>query len=187
MQSNIERPRFWVGKCVLWGGLAGLIAGLFGGPAVMFADRYHFNYLYGSKFHYHVFGAMFDGQELLAAPIIGAVLGVPEGLILGLLWAIKPRRLTLWWLMLVVAGVGLQLGLFVYGSLFGLMVLTFPFMIAVMIKPVGSFVRLLRTHAEARHEPSPQSTAWLYERVSLWEKPSLMGNQVEAANPSDRG
>jgi hypothetical protein len=132
MQSTLERPRLWLKKCVVCGGLAGLVVGLFGGPVVMFADRLHFNYLYGSVYSYHVLGDMFIGRELLAAPIIGVILGVPEGLILGLLWAIKPQRLTLWWLMVVVAGVGLQLGVFVYGSLFGLMVLTFPFMVDLL-------------------------------------------------------
>jgi hypothetical protein len=186
MQSNIERSRFWVGKCVLCGGLAGLIAGLFGGPVVMLADMYHFYYIYGPVFRYHVFGAMFIDRELLAAPIIGVIVGVPEGFILGLLWAVKPQRLTLWWLMVVVAGVGLQLGLFVYKSLLSAMALTFPFMIAVLIKTVGSLASSLRTNAKARHKPSPQSSAWLYEHVSLWEKPLLIGNQVEAANPSRR-
>ena len=154
MQSGIQQSRFRVVKCVLCGGLAGLIAGEFGGPVVVLALMYVLHNLYGAEF---------SGLELLVAPNFGVIVGVPEGLILGGLWALKPRHLTLWWLMVVVAVSGLLLGLIVYNVLLGLMALVFPFMMAILVKTVGSLVSLFRAERETQHEPSSQSTAWLYE------------------------
>ena len=69
------------------------------------------------------------------------VVGALEGPALGLLWAIRPPRMTISWLMIVVAVVGLMLGLFVYDPLFGLIALTVPITMAVPIKLTDILVR----------------------------------------------
>jgi hypothetical protein len=149
------------------------MAGLVGGPIVMYAFMCILNCLEG---------ATFTGLELLAAPPLGGILGGAEGFVLGLLWAVKPRRLTLWWLMVVVASMALLLGLFAYSALFGLMALTFPVMMLALTKAAAGLVDRSRAAAEARRghrsiAPVPQSTAWLNGRATRREEKPLNEDQ----------
>lgn len=100
-----HRPRWWI--FCLTGGLAGGLFGILSGPLAMFAFMVLENYLHG---------ATFLGLELLAAPILGIVFGTVEGTVLGAIWAymgVRPHRLTIAGLMLVVAISGPCLALFV--------------------------------------------------------------------------
>jgi hypothetical protein len=72
------------------------------------------------------------GFEVPLALVVGAIFGALEGSAPGLLWAIRPPRITLWWLMLAVAAVGLMLGLVVYYPPLGLLGLTVSVLMAML-------------------------------------------------------
>jgi hypothetical protein len=167
-----EPDRLWVVKCIFGGGLSGLLAGTFGGPIVVICYMQSMNYFYEKTF---------SGLELFLAPVLGGIIGTLEGLVLGLLWGIKPPRVTLWWLMAAVAAVGLILGLFALGSFFGMMALTLPFMMAVPLKVAAVWREMGRRDVPKERElaPCPQSTVWLYEGNRRWQEPSEMGANPE--------
>jgi hypothetical protein len=73
------------------------------------------------------------GFEIPLALVVGAILGVFEGSALGLLSAVRPPRMTLWWLMLAVAAVGVMLGLLARFPLLGLLGLTVSVLWAVLV------------------------------------------------------
>jgi hypothetical protein len=119
-QSEQQRSPVW--KCLLRGGVAGVLAGIVGGPIAFLAYMYLRNVMNGARFL---------GLEFVEGPLIGAFFGALEGPVLSLLWAFKPPRVTLWWLMVVVAAVGLMLGLLVYNPLLGVIALTIPVLMPV--------------------------------------------------------
>src|SRR5262245_53726176 len=146
VQDKQSQPRWWT--LALAGGLGGGLSGRLAGPIAMFAFMVLENYLHGTTFL---------GLELLGAPILGAIFGALEGTVLGAIWMflIKgPRRLTIAWLMLVVAISGPSLAYFVAFPSFALLVLinamfTLPVVTAVLVAVVK--------HEEARSRSDQES------------------------------
>jgi hypothetical protein len=174
------------------GVLYGLIAGAVSGPVVVIAWMFSLDYLYpDTQF-------MATGLEVPGSLIVGAILGAIEGLLVGLLWAIRPRRLTLWWLMVAVAIFALTLGLFKFNPVLGLFALTVPLTMAVLMRIVALFPSTAQSGgrmrigsdpeplASARNgtepELNPGSIAWLYERRIRWQKPPETGREPETRN-----
>ncbi len=188
MQSNGNQKRSGAVKCVIRGALYGLIAGAVSGPVVVIAWTYSLHYLYPET------QFMATGFEVPGSLIVGAILGAMEGPILGLLWAIRPPRLTLWWLMVAVAIVGLMLALFMFNPVLGLFAITVPVMMAVSTRvvamdppaaPSAARVRIgydrrpqRRGGSRKGSDPRPQSTAWLDEGRTRWRPPPEIGNRV---------
>jgi hypothetical protein len=65
------------------------------------------------------------------------MLGAIEGPLVGLLWAIRPQRLTLWLLMVAVAIIGLMLGLLILNPVLAMFALTLPVVMAVSMRVVA--------------------------------------------------
>jgi hypothetical protein len=88
---------------------------------------------------------VYFGFEIPLALVVGAILGVLEGSALGLLWAMRPPRMALWWLMLAVATVGLMLGLLARVPLLGLLGLTVSALWAILMKLGAILEQFLKT------------------------------------------
>lgn len=110
------------------GVLYGLMAGAVSGPVVVIAWMFSLDFLYPDT------AFMATGLEMPGSLVVGAILGAMEGPLLGLLWAIRPRRLTLWWLMVAVAMFATILGLFKFNPVLGLFAITVPLMMAVLMR-----------------------------------------------------
>src|SRR5262249_14950136 len=99
-----QRRTRWV-TFLVEGSLAGGLFGILSGPIAIFADMW---------LEHHLHGTTFLGLELLAGPIVGAVLGALEGAGFAAIWVsavARPRRLTIARLMLIVAIAGPSLAL----------------------------------------------------------------------------
>ncbi len=173
MRSDGEQQRSPVWRCVTGGVFHGLIAGALVGPGVMIAWMIAEDYLYPST------AFLGTGLEVPLSVIIGAILGAVEGPVFGLLRAIKPPRMTLWWLMTAVAIFGLILGIFVLHPVLGLIALTVPVVMAVSMRVAAVIPTAGPTDGRNRRRSDfrPQSTAWLYERRTRWQEPPEMGNE----------
>jgi hypothetical protein len=125
MRSHDERHGFRILKCILFGELYGVIAGIVGGPVAVLAYIKYSDYMYPGR--YSGFGF-----EIPVGVVVGVMLGGVEGPFLALLSVIRPPKVTLWWLMVAVAGVALMLGLFVYSPWIGLIGVTVTFLIPVL-------------------------------------------------------
>ena len=121
-----QRPRVW--KFVLSEAGYGLIAGAIGGPILVWAWMFVMPRLYPSM----AFGS--SGFEVPMCSVAGAILGTLEGPLFGLLWAIKPPKMTIWWLMVAVATVGLILSVFRFEPLLGVFVSMVPIMMFVLTR-----------------------------------------------------
>ena len=127
MRSDGERQRPQVWKCITRRVFHGFIGGVFGGPIAYIIGTMILGYLHPST---HFMGTPFD---LPLVMIAGAIVGALEGPVFGLLWAIKPPRMTLWWLMAAVAMAGLMLAILKLQPVLGLIALTVPMLMAVSI------------------------------------------------------
>jgi hypothetical protein len=192
MQSNGNQKRSGAVTCVIQRVCYGLISGAMSGPIVVIAWMFSLDFLYPET------QWMATGFEVPGSLIVGAILGAIEGPLLGLLWAIRPRRLTLWWLMVAVAILALTLGLFKFNPILGLFAITVPLMMAVLMRivalipPAAQIDERVRLGSDPRPQPgarhrgepevSPQSIAWLYERRTRWQDPTEMGSEPDTRN-----
>jgi hypothetical protein len=192
MRAHGNQQRSGAGRCLIQGLVYGLIAGAMSGPIVVIAWVFSLDYLYpDSQF-------METGFEVPESLIVGAILGAMEAPILGLLWAIRPQRLTLWWLMVAVGIFALILGLCKFNPVLGLFAIAVPLMIAVLMRivalvpPAAQIDDGMRFRSDSGPQPSarnrgksevsPRSIAWLYQRRKRWEEPPEMGTEPETRN-----
>jgi len=170
-----HQPHWWT--LALAGGLAGGLFGFLSGPIAMIAFMLLEHYLHG---------AMFLGLELLGAPILGAIIGALEGAGLGAIWVFlvkRPRRLTIAWLMLVVAISGPSLAFFVAFPSFALLTLInaallLPVVIAVLVAVMRHQEERSRSgRTSTRRTPSrhhEEEITGLSVRFSDWGDPDLL-------------
>ena len=192
MQADGEMRMFGTGDAAFRGVLYGLIAGAVSGPVVVIAWMFSLDFLYpDTQF-------MATGLEMPGSLVVGAILGAMEGPLLGLLWAIRPRRLTLWWLMVAVAIFALLLGVFKINPVLGRFALTVPLMMAALLKIMRRIPAAGQTDERmqigsdpgprpcarngAEPELSAQSMAWIFERRTRWQRPPQTGRGPEAWN-----
>ena len=135
-----DQPR----RCtlVLVGGVAGDLIGTISGPITMLAFILLDHYLYGG------FPPLI---VLFVSPIIGAILGALEGLVIGVIWPLTARRrhrLTIAQLMLVVAISGPGLALNLYWPSFALLILGN----ALLVLPgvTAALIATVRRHERSR-------------------------------------
>jgi hypothetical protein len=150
VESSRDQGRLPIWKGLLIGGLVGLVTGTVVGPVVSFVQMNYLIYKYDTAF---------DGLEFMTSPVIGAYIGVVEGPFVVWLWRIKPPRMNVWWLMVVMASVAGPLALFqldyqggagkhhiggrsnIFGSLLGWIALALLATLAIALRPVGIKVR----------------------------------------------
>jgi hypothetical protein len=192
MQADGEMRMCGTGDTAFRGVLYGLIAGAVSGPVVVIAWMFSLDFLYPDS------AFMATGLEMPGSLVVGAILGAMEGPLLGLLWAVRPRRLTLWWLMVAVAIFALILGLFKFNPILGLFAITVPLMMAVLtrimvrIPPAAQTDEGMRIGSDPLPRPSarngaepdlrPGSMAWIYERRARWQRPPQSGRGPEGWN-----
>ena len=148
--------------------LYGLIAGAVSGPLVVIAWMFSLDFLYPDT------AFMATGLEMPGSLVVGAILGAMEGPLLGLLWAIRPRRLTLWWLMVAVAMFALMLGLFKFNPVLGLFAITVPLMMAVSTRVVARIppARSPTTECESDLIPGPNPAHEMEQNPTSVPNPS---------------